>query len=120
MNVDGSFYTWRDVFNKSLGWHLFNKSTESEFNRFGPGIALYFKLIKYEICLFFLLFLVSLPLLIFYIKIGMHLILADSSLTLFDRIYLTTVGVVGEGSPKSIDITQVEYYFERVSNAALL
>lgn len=99
---DGSFYTWKDVFTRSLGWHLINYSTASEFNRFGYGIALYFKFLKYQICMFFTLFLITIPLLLFYLEVGEASLLVQTDLTLFDRIFLTTIGVIGQGIVKPV------------------
>jgi hypothetical protein len=46
----------------SVGWHSSSRSTrQGDLGLLGPGINLYFKMLKYFSCTFFIFFLISLP-----------------------------------------------------------
>ena len=48
VNKKNEFYSCGDVCCLSSGYHkIFNSTKESEFNKFGVGISLYFKFVKY-------------------------------------------------------------------------
>jgi hypothetical protein len=55
----------------SVGWHSSSRSwRHGDLGLLGPGINLYFKMLKYFSCWFFLFFLISIPSIIIYISGG--------------------------------------------------
>jgi hypothetical protein len=51
----------------SVGWHSSKRSTrQGDLGLLGPGINLYFKMLKYFSCVFFVFFLISIPSLAIY------------------------------------------------------
>lgn len=57
----------------SVGWHSSKRSMrQGDLGLLGPGINLYFKMLKYFSCLFFLFFLLSLPAIIIFANGGAY------------------------------------------------
>jgi len=96
---NGIPYSFKNVlFKFKVGYHrLFSSSPNSDLDKFGIGITLYFKLLKHLIRFFFLFILLSIPAYIFYVAAYVQYYDDSQSVNYLDVITSTTVGSIGMG-----------------------
>jgi hypothetical protein len=76
-----------------VGYHSWQKtSIETGMDKFGIGISLYFRFLKYMTWLFLIMGILSIPVLIIYIKAGFNTKVSDYDVSINILLYYTTIG----------------------------
>jgi len=96
---EGEPYSWKDALYKfKVGQHkFFSSSANSDLDKFGIAITLYFKFLKHLSRFFLLFVLLSIPAYVFYIAAYVQYYDNPSKLSYLDVLASTTLGSIGMG-----------------------
>jgi hypothetical protein len=61
LNNENKLYSFNEIFQFNTGYHFFGKSTHSDFDKYGVGMALYFKFLKNMMYIFLIFSILSIP-----------------------------------------------------------